>query len=160
MEHPSSFFRFYPCALLIVLLFFLPESVFAQTRSLPRVLIIHSYAPKSLISQPQDEGIAQGLAESGFVDGKSVEIKRFFMDTKRTYTRPDQIEARSKQALAMIEDFKPDLVFTVDDNATRTVMLSLVDSDIPVVFSGINAMPEMYNHSRRFMENRTHPGHN
>ncbi|RUM36364.1 MAG: hypothetical protein DSY50_02615 [Desulfobulbus sp.] len=160
MEHPSSFFRFYPCALLIVLLFFLPESVFAQTRSLPRVLIIHSYDPKSFISQPQDEGIAQGLAESGFVDGKSVEIKRFFMDTKRTYTRPDQIEARGKQALAMIEDFKPDLVFTVDDNATRTVMLPLVDSDIPVVFSGINAMPEMYNHSRRFMENRTHPGHN
>jgi ABC-type uncharacterized transport system substrate-binding protein len=131
-----------------------------QAAELPRIFIVHSYDPENLASNPQDSGLVKGFAEHGFVEGETVAIERFFMDTKRTYTKPEQVEARGKEALARIKAFKPDLVITVDDNAARTVMLSLVDSDIPVVFTGINNKPEVYNRGREFMQTRLHPGHN
>jgi len=159
MRVPLLVFRCIPAMFFFFCFFFQPDVLLA-TGAVPRVFIVHSYAPQSLISQPQEEGLARGLAESGFIDGETVEIKRFFMDTKGTYTRPDQIASRGKEALSMIDDFQPDVVITVDDNAARTVMLPLVDSGIPVVFSGINTTPEMYNHTRRFMDSRHHPGHN
>ncbi|MBW1750136.1 MAG: hypothetical protein JRJ37_05465 [Deltaproteobacteria bacterium] len=132
----------------------------AQTAELPRVFIVHSYEPDNLTSKPQDNGLVKGFAGHGFVDGETVTIERFFMDTKRTFTKPEQVEARGREALARIKAFKPDLVITVDDNAARTVMLSLVDRDIPVVFTGINVRPEVYNRGTEFMASRRHPGHN
>ena len=139
----------YRMAQLLCLLLSCSSIVYAA--DLPRIFIIHSYDPENFTSLPQDNGLIQGLTENGFVDNETVVIKRFFMDTKRTYIRPEQIEARGKEALAEIKAFKPDLVITVDDNAARTVMLPLVDSGIPVVFTGINSLPEAYNQRRRFM---------
>ncbi len=127
---------------------------------LPRVCIVHSYDPQNIVSIPQDQGIVEALAAAGFVDGSTVRIHRFYMDTKKTFTRPEQIEARGRAALEKIKTLKPDLVFTVDDNAARKVMLPLVDSSVPLVFTGINNRPELYNHLKRFMETREHPGHN
>lgn len=135
-------------------------SAVVQAVDLPRVFIVHSYDPDNFVSQPQDNGLVKGLAEYGYVDGETVIIKRLYMDTKRTYTQPEQIEARGKEALAEIKAFQPDLVITVDDNAARTVMLPLVDTDIPVVFTGVNNLPEVYDRQRKFMQNRIHPGHN
>ncbi len=131
-----------------------------QGAELPRVFIVHSYDPENLAGNPQDSGLVKGFADHGFVDGVTVTIERFFMDTNRTYTKSEQVEARGREALARIKAFKPDLVITVDDNAARTVMLSLVDSDTPVVFTGINNKPEVYNRGRKFMRNRLRPGHN
>ena len=150
--------HFFGAALLLCLLF--PCFSIARAAELPRVFIVHSYDPENLAADPQDRGLVQGLADYGFVDGDTVKIERFFMDTKRKYTKPEQIESRGKEALARIKVFRPDLVITVDDNAARTVMLPLVDSDVPVVFTGINNKPETYNRSRYFMHNRTRPGHN
>ena len=131
-----------------------------QGAELPRIFIVHSYDPENLASNPQDNGLVKGFSDHGFVDGDTVTIERFFMDTKRTYTKPEQVEARGREALARIKAFKPDLVITVDDNAVRTVMLPLVDSDISVVFTGMNNKPEVYNSGSEFMRNRLHPGHN
>lgn len=143
-----------------LLCFTFPYCTFLQAAELPRVFIVHSYDQENLASDPQDKGIVKGLAEHGFVDGSTVTIERFFMDTKRNYSEPDQVESRGREALERVRAFKPDLVFTVDDNAARTVMLPLVDSDIPVVFTGINNRPEVYNRGRKFMHTRQHPGHN
>jgi len=131
-----------------------------QAAELSRVFVVHSYDKENLASEPQDTGLVQGLADYGFVAGETLLIERFFMDTKQTYTRPEQIKARGNEALARIKAFQPDLVITVDDNAARTVMLPLVDSAIPQVFTGINIRPEIYNQRREFMVNRLHPGHN
>ena len=144
---------------LFLFIFFLCCST-AQTAQLPRVFIVHSYEPDNLTSKPQDNGLVKEFADYGFVDGQTVTIERFYMDTKQTYAKPDQVEARSREALARIKAFKPDVVITVDDNAARTVMLSLVDSDIPVVFTGMNIRPEVYNRGTEFMASRQHPGHN
>ena len=147
-------------ALALLLCFMFSWCSIVQAVDLPRVYIVHSYDPGNFCTNPQDSGLVQGLADHGFVDGDTVVIERFFMDTKQTYTKPEQIESRGKEALARIKAFKPDLVITVDDNATRTVMLSLVDSDVPVVFTGINNKPEVYNRGSKFMRNRLRPGHN
>jgi len=69
-----------------------------QATELPRVFIVHSYDPENLASNPQDSGLVKGFAVQGFVEGETVTIKRFYMDTKRTYTKPEQVEARGKEA--------------------------------------------------------------
>ena len=125
-----------------------------------KIFIVHSYETGNVCGQPQDCGILEGLAEQGLTVGRNLQVERFYMDTKRVHTAPDQIAARGKAALAAIKEWQPDVVVTLDDNAARMVMLPLVDSDIPVVFSGINNTPEWYNRRRRFMNSRKRPGHN
>ena len=160
MKTAGQYIRTIGCCTAYLLCLLLVWHNIVQAADLARVFIVHSYDPENFVSQSQESGLVQGLLENGFVDRETVVIKRFFMDSKRTYTRPEQIEARGKEALAEIRAFKPDLVITVDDNAAQTVMLPLVDSDIPVVFTGINNLPEVYNQRRRFMQNRLRPGHN
>ncbi|HEB50920.1 MAG TPA: hypothetical protein ENI89_09950 [Desulfobulbus sp.] len=138
----------------------LPPAGPGRAGRLPLVLVVHSYDPGNLASEPEDKGLVQGLARHGFIDGKSVDIRRFYMDTKRKYTSPEQIRARGREALKLVASLRPDVVVTMDDNAIRTVMMPLVDTDIPVVFSGMNNQPELYNRSREFMDSREQPGHN
>jgi ABC-type uncharacterized transport system substrate-binding protein len=82
------------------------------------------------------------------------------MDTYRTNNTPELIKTQGELALQAIRRFQPDLLVTIDDNAFRTLVPSLVDQALPVVFSGMNGQPEDYNRSFRFMENREQPGHN
>jgi ABC-type uncharacterized transport system substrate-binding protein len=63
-------------------------------------------------------------------------------------------------ALEKISKFKPDVLVALDDNAFRSVALKLVDSSIPIVFSGMNGQPETYNQQKPFMNSRANPGHN
>ena len=83
------------------------------------------------------------------------------MDTYRTNATPEAMQREGRKALDEIADFKPDIVFALDDAAARQVMMPLVGhSDISVVFSGMNGQPEMYNGLKKFMESRAHPGSN
>ena len=136
------------------------QAMTTRTADRPLVLVVHSYDPANLASAPQDAGLVQRLARHGFIDGKTIDIRRFYMDTKRRYTSMDQIKARGEEALQLVASLHPDVVVTMDDNAIRTVMLPLVDTDVPVVFSGMNNQPGFYNRVREFMRSRTRPGHN
>ena len=44
----------------------------------------------------------------------------------------------------LIETWKPDLVYTNDDTAQEYIIKEYVNTDIPFVFSGVNALPEKY----------------
>jgi len=48
----------------------------------------------------------------------------------------------------------------LDDNAFRTVALSLADTSTPIVFCGLNGQPETYHKQKAFVESRERPGHN
>jgi len=124
------------------------------------VLIVHSYEKGHICGQPQEDGIIDVFKESGMEIGKDVEFHYFYMDTKRTYTTPPEIETRGKLALDKVKRIKPNVVITLDDNAARTVMLPLIGSNIQVVFSGMNGQPEDYNNKRHFMDSRKKPGAN
>jgi putative tryptophan/tyrosine transport system substrate-binding protein len=125
-----------------------------------KLLIVNSYEPGQVCGQPQEDGIVKSLATAGFKEGVNLQIEHFFMDTRKTFTLPEQIKERGSLALARIKEFKPDLVITLDDNAIETVMLPLVGTDIPVVFSGMNQQPEIYNQQKKYIETRQKPGAN
>jgi hypothetical protein len=145
---------------LLFLLAFVLFSSTCQCASIPKILIVHSYDRGQICGQPQEEGLLQGLAQHGYVEGNTLEVDRFYMDSKETFNRPRLLKERGQAALAAVQRLQPDLVVTLDDNAAGTVMLGLAGSSIPVVFCGMNVQPEEYNQQTPFMKSRSHPGYN
>lgn len=110
-----------------------------------RVLVVHSYHVEWEWDQDIGKGIIEGLHRKGYIEGQDYELKTFCMDTKSTYTTPEQIKQRAKAAIDIIEEFSPDIVFVNDDNALTYVAVEYTkrypDKNLPFVFSGVNADP-------------------
>ena len=71
-------------------------------------------------------------------------LVQFNMDTKRKKLTED-IAAATAAALEVIQQEKPDVIITSDDNAARYLIVPhLLDAQLPVVFSGINWTVEEY----------------
>jgi ABC-type uncharacterized transport system substrate-binding protein len=70
------------------------------------------------------------------------------MDTKETYTTPDQIAERGALALGLIEEFQPDIVFLTDDPALKEVGIEYTlrhpERRLPFIFAGVNLDPTVY----------------
>lgn len=113
-----------------------------------RVLIVHSYDEGFRWTSEQGRGIVVGLGEAGLREGHEYDLRTFFMDTRSTYTSPEQVAARASEARRLIEEFEPAVVFVTDDVALRDVAVRWVeehpDSDVAFVFSGINIDPTVY----------------
>jgi hypothetical protein len=72
------------------------------------------------------------------------ELRRFYMDGKR-HLEPAFAEEKAREAKALIDNWKPDVVITADDNAAKyLVMPHLRDVATPVVFCGLNWTAEPY----------------
>jgi ABC-type uncharacterized transport system substrate-binding protein len=125
-----------------------------------RIYIVQSYEAGHVCGEPQAEGELQSLAVGGWTLGRNLEVKTYYMDTYKTNTSPESMRREGQKALQEISEFKPDLVFVNDDAAVAQVMIPLVGGDIPVVFSGMNGQPEMYNERKHYMESWAHPGSN
>ncbi|MCJ7544081.1 MAG: hypothetical protein MUP47_05870 [Phycisphaerae bacterium] len=83
---------------------------------------------------------------SGFKDalhGLNVEYKVYEMDAKRQSSK-EHLQQASDEARQLIEEWKPDLVYTSDDAAQQYVAIHYKNSSIPFVFSAVNASPEDY----------------
>ncbi len=129
----------------------------AQT---PLVLIVHSYEKDHVCGQPQADGVIEALTESGLYPGR-VNVKEFYMDTKKTYTTPKAVAERGRLALKEVEKRHPRIVVALDDNAFREVGMELINRPgIAVVFCGLNGQPEDYDRKKEFMDTREHPGGN
>lgn len=113
-----------------------------------KILVIHSYHESWDWNQDIQSGIIEGLSREGYTADQDYELETFYMDTKVTYTTPEQIEQRAEIAIDLVEEFKPDLVFVNDDNALKYVAVEYAkrypDSELPFVFSGVNADPTVY----------------
>ncbi len=103
----------------------------------PRILHIMSYHLPWVWNIDQFNGFKHGLNHEG------VEYKVFQMDTKRNST-PDWKQKVGEQARHLIDTWKPDLVYTNDDNAQAYVARHYVNQSLPFVFSGVNADPATY----------------
>jgi len=125
-----------------------------------KVFFVHSYDPEDICGRPQDNGVIAKMEELGFKEGINLEIKRFYMDTKKIYTAPEQMKIRGEMAIEEIKIWEPDLIMTIDDDAAREVMLPLVGTKYPIVFSGMNAPVEIYDEKVDLMESRSRPGKN
>ena len=116
-----------------------------------RVFLVNSYNPEYFWSAEQQRGIRDAL------DGLDIELREFFMDSKRNPGN-EWLQARFTEVLAEIEAFRPDIIFTGDDNATKTVARHYLGKKVPVVFYGVNDEPEAYGLVQR--GRRPAPGQN
>lgn len=102
-----------------------------------KVLHIMSYHADWVWNQDQLNGFKDAL------EGVDIEYKVFEMDTKRR-TSQEWMEQVGQEARDLIDTWQPDLVYTNDDNAQEYVAKHYVNTDIPFVFSAVNAAPETY----------------
>lgn len=113
----------------------------AQSLSTPKatfkVLHIMSYHSPWKWTDDQLKGFKDAL------QGLDIKYKVFQMDTKRKSSE-EWRQKVGKEARELIESWKPDLVYTNDDYAQEYVAKHYVNSDIPFVFSGVNADPQKY----------------
>jgi ABC-type uncharacterized transport system substrate-binding protein len=123
-----------------------------------RIYIVQSYEVGHVCGEPQAEGILQSLAVAGWTPDRNLDVKSYYMDTYKVNTSPEAMVAQGQNALKEIAAFKPDIVFTLDDAAVAQVMMPLIGGPIPVVFSGMNGQPELYNERKHYMDSREHPG--
>jgi len=147
------------------------NSVLAGASVAPkRIFVVSSYHKEYLWSQSTHHGLTQAMLKYGYLDNRTqssefahrdyVEsskavIKKEWMDSKRRNSQHELGEA-TQRIMRAIDDFRPDLVLLGDDNAANYIGNQLLDTDIPVVFWGINGLPLKYG----LVESMDRPGHN
>jgi ABC-type uncharacterized transport system substrate-binding protein len=102
-----------------------------------KVLHVMSYHAEWKWNVDQFNGFKDALGEL------NVEYKVVEMDTKR-HSSPEWIERVSQEARELIDTWHPDLIYTNDDDAQEYVAKYYAGTDIPVVFSAVNADPSLY----------------
>jgi ABC-type uncharacterized transport system substrate-binding protein len=102
-----------------------------------RILHIMSYHSPWRWADGQFQGFKEAL------NGLPAEYQVFQMDTKRQST-PEAKTKAGNEARMLIEHWKPDLVYTTDDDAQEYVTKYYINKDIPFVFSGVNKDPSSY----------------
>ena len=113
-------------------------SIGARCVASDRVLVVYSYHQTYEWVQDIHSSIQAVLG------GLDVELKAFYMDTKRHSTVSWKRQA-AQNAKALIRTFEPRVIIAVDDNAQFYLARSYVDHpSIQVVFCGVNAEPEKY----------------
>jgi len=115
-----------------------------------RIFLVFSYHPSLSWHVNAKRGLLDALRDMDCL------YKSFYMDTKR---HPEElwIGKKAYEALKEVKEWKPAVVVTFDDNATRMVGGGLLGTSTPVVFLGVNAEPERYGFVRG---TRKRPGAN
>jgi len=129
-------------ALFILLM---PMTILAQDEAEPvRILRLDSYHLEFPWSAQIQMGVIDALAENGYeVDGETVILDEFYMDTKRN-TSEEYFEQISEETIDYILETEPDIIIANDDNAVQLVAYPLRDEDIIFVLLGVNGSPEGY----------------
>jgi ABC-type uncharacterized transport system substrate-binding protein len=97
-----------------------------------KILYVNSYHPGYYWSDGEQEG-----AES-VLDNTAVEFRVVYMDAKNNPS-PESLREAGLKVKQYIQEFKPDVVITADDDAFIYVVKDYYkDADLPVVFCGIN----------------------
>ncbi len=108
----------------------------------PRVFIVHSYDLDYSWVRDINTGLERVLLKYPYT------IKYFYMNTKRN---PDKeyIEKVGKIAREMINDWQPDILIAIDDNAQEFVAKHFLNhKKIKIIYSGVNAEPERYGYEK------------
>jgi len=122
-----------------------------------KAFILHSYEEDHVCGAPQGKGITESLRNE-FKD--RIQIRSHFMNTKTINSAPDKMKQEALLVLREVESFKPDVVFTLDDDAFREVGLKLQGKSYPVIFSGLNGQPEKYSKNTPFLDSKGRPNSN
>lgn len=102
-----------------------------------RILHVMSYHSPWRWTDGQFDGFKAGLGDV------PAEYRVFQLDTKR-WSSSEQKAERGKLARDLVEAWKPDLIYTSDDDAQDLVTKHYLNTPIKNVFSGVNKSPEHY----------------
>ncbi len=102
-----------------------------------RILHVMSYHSPWRWTDGQLDGFKAGLGDV------PAEYRVFQLDTKR-WSSDEQKAERSKLARDLVAAWKPDLIYTSDDDAQDLVTKHYLNTPIQNVFSGVNKEPEHY----------------
>ncbi len=142
----------------------------AEAAEKKRIFVVSSYHKEYLWSQSTQRGLGEAMLAYGYLDdGRQIEIfaehdyiesskavvKKEWMDTKRKNSA-QHIAKATHRIMQAIDEFQPDLVLLGDDNAANYIGNQLLDTDMPVVFWGINGLPLKYG----LVDSMDNPGHN
>lgn len=144
-------------------------NAYAQQTDQLRVYIVSSYHKAYLWSQDTAKGVGEALIENQLIDNdqlvsflekdylesSQVVLKKAWMNTKRKNSK-GEIADHTAWITKDIHQFKPDVLLLGDDNAANYIGNQFIDSNIPVVFWGINGVPLKYG----LIESLEKPGHN
>ncbi len=108
-----------------------------KTEKSYKILHIMSYHEGWEWTEMQLQGFKDALSEY------DVEYKVLAMDAKKN-SSPEWLTQKGEEAKQIIEEWKPDLVYTSDDEAQEYVTKNYINSSIPFVFSAVNKEPEYY----------------
>lgn len=112
-------------------------SIFNRTEILQpyqgkKIAYIGSYHKEMLWSVAVFNGFKEVVAGTG------IDLKVMYMDTKRNKSEEFK-KAAALKAKKLIEEFSPDVVITVDDNAAKYLIVPYYKNSVmPFVFCGIN----------------------
>ena len=155
-------------AVLILGLMIVPAAHATQAKK--KIFVVSSYHKSYLWSQSTQKGLTEAMLNYGYLDNadqaqaftendevessKAI-IQKAWMDTKRRNSFKE-IAMTTSRIMESIDAFEPDLVLLGDDNAANYIGNQLLDTDVPVVFWGINGLPLKYG----LIESMDSPGHN
>jgi len=102
-----------------------------------RLLIVHSHHPGLTWCISINNGIMDRIKDTGVI------WDTFYLDAMR---HPDTVSLKhaGEMAMAKVAEFKPDIIITVDDEAQQYFGQYYIDSDLPIVFCGVNADASKY----------------
>ncbi len=106
-----------------------------------RILHVMSYHSPWRWTDGQFDGFKAGLGDV------AAEYRVFQLDTKR-WSSGEQKAERGKAARGLVDEWKPDLIYTSDDDAQELVTKHYLDTPIKQVFSGVNKSPDFYGFDR------------
>jgi ABC-type uncharacterized transport system substrate-binding protein len=89
-----------------------------------------------------NDRIAAAVVET--LEAAGVQVRVFHLDTKRKPSEGDK-QAAAARAIALIDEFAPQVVTLSDDNAVKYVLMPhFRDADLPFVFCGLNWDASVY----------------
>jgi len=122
-----------------------------------KLLYVNSYHAGYKWSDAIERGLLKALnitkTDLGSYDdsGSEVQLQVFRMDTKLHQSEEFKISS-ARAAKTIIDEWKPDIVVTSDDNAAKYIVVPyLKDSGIPVVFCGLNWSADKYSFPSDFI---------
>jgi putative ABC transport system substrate-binding protein len=116
-----------------------PESAgHLSTQRMKKAVILFSYQKDWWGVRDENQGILAGLDLAGYKEGSDIEITRLYMNTKTVNKTAERMESAAVEMLDRIRQAQPDVLFIMDDDALQHVGAKLLDSDLPIVFAGIN----------------------
>lgn len=82
-----------------------------------------------------------------FADNKiTIDTKEFDMDVSKNNT-DESFKNVSSEAKKNIDDYKPDLIYAIDDEA-QLVVKDYINTKIPIIFVGVNKNPKDYGYDK------------